>query len=555
MDVSAGVAVGKPIGTPSRLAEEIGSVAFSPDGKTLATGGDKGTARLWSLTTRRPIGGSLTSGMDVINAVAFSPDGKTLATAGDDGMVRLRDVATGQQIGRPIARDPSAHHQCHGIQPGRQDAGHRGFDGATRLWDVTTGRQIGGSLIGNPLAVAVNTVNSVAFSPDGKTLATGSGDGTVRLWNVAAATGLQIRSLRRAALYGPAWVAISPDGRRLATGSPGVSATHSSEGTAQVWNAVTGRPTGKPAKVNGVDAVAFSPDGNVLATGSVNGTARLRNVATGQPVGGPLAADVAKVNAGVDAVAFSPDGKILATGDKDGIAQLWNVATGQLIGKPLNSASNGISSVAFSPDGRILATGSESGPSSGVGLWSVATHQLIGKPLSAASNGINSVAFSPDGTIVAVGGQDGAARLWDVATGKQIGNPLTSNPLASNTFAGGSPPNGVNSVAFSPDGQILAAGDEDGKVRLWDVATGQQIGNALTGNPLTGATGASISIAFSPDGKTLVTGSTDGRVRLWNVGFLADVLDQLCSRIGGSLTAAEWARYVPAGPAYRNVCR
>ena len=196
-------------------------------------------------------------------------------------------------------------------------------------------------------------------------------------------------------------------------------------------------------------------------------------------------------------MAFSPDGKTLATGDDDGSTRLWNAVTHQPIGSPLNSASNGINSVAFSPDGKIVATGSASGVGSGVRLWNAITHQ-----------------------------------------------PAHRQPLGSTAS------NGINSVAFSPDGKILAAGGDDDTVRLWDVATGQQIGS-----PLTGDTGAIISVAFSPDGKTLATGSIDGTARLWNVGYLADVLGQLCSQIGGSLTRAEWAKYVPAGPAYQNVCR
>jgi WD40 repeat protein len=146
--------------------------------------------------------------------------------------------------------------------------------------DVATGQQIGSPLIGNPLSVAINTVNSVAFSPDGKILATGSVDGTVRLWNVAAATGRQIRSLRTADPYGPTWVAFSPHGKTLATDSFGfIPATHSSRGTARLWNVATGQQIGQLAKVNsGVDAVAFSPDGKTLAAGSTDGTARLWNV-------------------------------------------------------------------------------------------------------------------------------------------------------------------------------------------------------------------------------------------------------------------------------------
>jgi WD40 repeat protein len=145
------------------------------------------------------------------------------------------------------------------------------------------------------------------------------------------------------------------------------------------------------------------------------------------------------------------------------------------------------------------------------------------------------VAFSPDGKTLATGDCDGTVKLWNLVTGQQ------TLSLATGSIAG-------NSVAFSPDGKTLATGDRDGTAKLWNVATGQQVGSLKTGPD------SVWSVAFSPDGKTLATSDEDGTAKLWNVGYLVDVLTRLCSQVGGSLTRAEWARYVPPGPSYRNVC-
>jgi WD40 repeat protein len=128
-------------------------------------------------------------------------------------------------------------------------------------------------------------------------------------------------------------------------------------------------------------------------------------------------------------------------------------------------------------------------------------------------------------------------RLWDVATHHQIGAPLTSHTGT------------VAQVAFSPNGQIVASAGFDDTVRLWDVATHQQLGTALTGHA-----GAVRSVAFSPNGKTLASGSFDHTIRLWNVSYLEAVVPDLCASAGQSLTRAEWARYVPPGPAYQGIC-
>ena len=376
------------------------------------------------------------------------------------------------------------------------------LDATIRLWDVATHQQIGA-----PLTGPSGPVLSVAFSPDGKTLASGNDDRTVRLWDVA--THHQIGG----PLTGPSGpvnsVAFSPDGKTLAGGSL--------DGTVQLWDVATHQqqahgPLTGPGGA-GVGTVAFSRDGKTLAGGSADGTVRLWDVATHQQIGNPL---TGPSGAGVGTVAFSRDGKTLAGGSADGTVRLWDVATHQQIGSPLTGPSGPVNSVAFSPDGKTLAGGSADGT---VRLWDVATHQQIGSPLTGPSGaGVGSVAFSPDGKTLAGGNRDGTVRLWDVAS--QLGGTLT----------GARGP--VESVAFSPDGKTLAAGSDDGTVRLWDVATHQQIGG-----PLTSPSRAVVwSVAFSRDGKTLATGNDDNTVRLWDVATH--------QQIGAPLTG-------PTGPVYR----
>jgi hypothetical protein len=213
---------------------------------------------------------------------------------------------------------------------------------------------------------------------------------------------------------------------------------------------------------------------------------------------------------------------------------LWNLATHHPIGAPLHASQ--ITKVTWSPidapltghDGRALPV----------------VVSLDGKQLATGGDRVLSVTFSPDGKLLATGGGDGTVRLWDVATHRLIGGPLTSYTGA------------VYSVAFSADGKTLATGNSDGTVRLWDAATHGQIGK-----PLKGQVAPVTSLAFSPDGKTLASGSLDGTVRLWNIATqgqnvakITDLVPHLCASAGRPLTRTEWARYVPQGLAYQRVC-
>ncbi len=459
----------------------VWSLAFSPDGRTLASTANR-SVRLWDVQTGDCIR-ALEGFSDRVFSVAFSPDGQFLATGSEDHLVRLWNPRTGDLL--RTLEGHSDEVRCVAFSPDSvSPTAHSlllasaSYDGTVRLWDAKTGEALQ-VLVGHS-----HWVRSVAFSPDGHTLASAGDDGVLRLWNVV--TGECLNTLD-GHLQPIRTVAFSPDGRTLASGSD--------DGTLRLWNYHSGDClrvlTGHSSWVS---AIAFSPDG-VLASGSEDQSVRLWDSRTSHCL-----KTLQGYSNGVWSVAFDPHSPVLASGSQDRTIRLWHRHTGALVSS-FHGHTRWVWSVAYNPTGDRLASGSEDQT---VRLWNTRSHQPV-CVLEGHRDAVLAVLFTPDGRRVISGSLDGTIKLWDVQTEQCL------QTLRAHT-------GGIWSLALSRDGQMLVSGSQDQTVKLWDVATGTCLAT------LEGHHSWIRSVALSPDRHTIVSGSADGVIKQWNVG------DRTCTR-------------------------
>ena len=484
----------------------ITSIAFSPDGKTIASGSRDKTIYLWDVDTGKHKQ-TLEGHPDEVTDVSFSPDGNTIISVCKDMSIYYWDISTGErkktladkglitdQLDKPETVERVS------FSPDANILATIRFNNTIRLWDTTTGTLIQtfpSQDTDKQEEDYSKNINSVLFSPDNRTVVGLTGDREIRIWDVDTGERKSLSEYPGIVIN----VSFSSDGKTLATGIYG--------GIIHLWDVDTGKhkKTIYNLSVNDdYDFKPFSPNGKKFVFGNTTGTVYLWDKDTKQELALSGMDYNSKEYPYNTRAILSPDSHTLASWQRreDMNIRLWDTASGKHK-RTLRGHKSRVKTVEFSPDSSMLASWSSESDTT-IRLWDVATGRHK-RTLKGHTKKVEDVSFSPDGKTFASGGLDGTIRIWNLKTGKQehaLLDNSSGNDLAAQSAA-------VTVVMFNADGNVLASGHKNGSIRLWYIETGE------SRQTLRGHAEAVSSISFGPDGNTLASTSKDATARLWDL--------------------------------------